>query len=586
MQLVLVVVSLVFFLGFYNRFAGVRSGDGEFTSAVALLAGKMPYRDYYTTAPPLNLVKSAVLLKLFGPALIVSRLAGVVERLVIALVLFHWLRRMFRPIDALVASAVTIILSAGDQTDPVASYNHEAILWAMLCGLAASVLLDGRRPRRRLILWAMVSGVCASLSFLTKQTIGAGVAGLALMVVAGLLWRSKGRRASACWSVAFAAGFVGPLVLMSVLLWRAHLLGAFCEMLFVQGPAAKAGHATEFFTRELKVAGENDIWVLLALLALALSLRAISRSWTGLRDDEQEHALWIRTALVGLAGLVVIGLAAAGARTGAPAFHSISKSAVYYTFLGMTVLILDVTGVVRSPMSERRAQCVLFCAVSWAVAFTLSLSWPAFEAMLLPGLGLMVAAVLDGSRRFGRPLCYAACSLLVFFQVRDKWDLPFTFDYLNEPPVAAAVERSSEPMLRGMRLPASTIQFLEGTAAIIRQSSRPEDSVFTYPEMSLVYAMSGRMPPTFALSHNMDVVDDRFALKEAARLRQARPAVIVTYRLSEEEMRAQEVLWREGRRSGQRDLRTAVDDLAAGYRLAATYILTPDDPPIEVYVRK
>lgn len=586
MRLALLLLTLVFFLGFYNRFGGIRSGDGEFTSAVAFLAGKIPYRDYYTTAPPLNLIKSVVLLKLFGSALIVSRVAGVAERLVLALVLFQWLRKMFRPIDALIASVVTMILSAGDQTDPVASYNHEAILWAMLCGLAASMVLDGKRQGRRLVLWAMLSGAFASLSFLTKQTIGAGVFGLGLGVVAGLLWRRQGRRASACWAGSFAAGFGVPLLMMIGLLWRVHVLRAFCEMLFVQGPAAKAGHAGEFFWRELKIAGENGVWVLLGMFALTLSLPALSWSLKDLGSRQRDTAVWLRTAAVCVVVLVAVGWAEAMAYKRLPALHNVSKSVVYFTFIGTTILMLELAGALRRPISERRAQYTLFCAISWGVAFTLSLSWPAFEAMLLPGLGLLVAGVLDGSRRPGRVLCYAGLALLLFFQVREKWDRPFAFDYLAEPPVAVAVDRSSEPMLRGMRLPPTTVAFLDGTTKIIRQHTGPQDSIFTFPEMSLVYALSGRMPPTFALSHNMDVVNDRFATEEAARLLRSRPAVIVTYRLSEEQMKAQEVLWREGRRSGQRELRAAVDDLVRGYHLEATYVLTKNDPPIEVYVRQ
>src|SRR3954447_6202125 len=114
--------------------------------------GKLPYRDAYSAGPPLNMFKSAVLLKLFGQELIVSRIFGVVARLVMAGVLFQWLRQLFPPVECLIATVVTIILSAGDRTDPVASYNHDTILWGMLCGVAASIVLAEER-RSRTILW-------------------------------------------------------------------------------------------------------------------------------------------------------------------------------------------------------------------------------------------------------------------------------------------------------------------------------------------------------------------------------------------------------------------------------------------------
>ena len=141
-------MAALFFFSFFNRFAGVRSGDGEYAGGVALLAGRLPYRDYFTAGPPLNQLKSAVELAVFGKALIVSRAAAVVERLGIAALLYCWLRRSFSRHAAAVAAFVTIVVSAGDRTDPLASYNHDAILFAMVCGYAASLALDtvcGRR---------------------------------------------------------------------------------------------------------------------------------------------------------------------------------------------------------------------------------------------------------------------------------------------------------------------------------------------------------------------------------------------------------------------------------------------------------
>ena len=131
----LVGLTLLFLSSFFNRFAGLRSGDGEYTGEMALLSGVIPYRDYFAPGPPLNVIKSALILKAFGGALIVSRVAGVLERLLISVVLLRWLMQLFRPWHALVASVVTMVVSTGDLTDPIASYNHDAILFAMIAGL-------------------------------------------------------------------------------------------------------------------------------------------------------------------------------------------------------------------------------------------------------------------------------------------------------------------------------------------------------------------------------------------------------------------------------------------------------------------
>lgn len=593
MYAVLLLLVAVFFLSFFNRFAGLRSGDGEYTGGVAFLAGRLPYRDYFTTAPPLNLLKSALLLKVFGTALIVSRAAGVVERLLIALVLFRWLRQMFRPVPALIAGVVTLIASGGDRTDPVASYNHDAILWAMLSGLLASFVLGRERRSWGWFGLAMLSGCFSALSILTKQTVGLGSACTVLAVVALLLLRRVGGRQAARWLVAFLCGCMLPLAAVGAALARLHLRHAFLEMLFVKGPAAKASHASDFLVRELLVAWDNFGWFTLGSFALVLGWGAIRRSVGrstgppvedfGDRTNSEPETRWAGYVLA--TGLGIFGLA--WFLRGSPALHDFSKSAVYFTSLGLTVLLIRYARTIGAGgLSARDAQCLLFAAVSWSVAFTLSLSWPAFEAMVLPGLGFLVAAVLEGAALRARPFVYAALCLLVLMQVREKLDLPFGFDYQDEAAVRVADSVSNQPQMRGMRLPKETVRFLDETVAEIRRNTVEGDRIFVYPEMGLLYALSSRSYPTASGSHNIDVLNDSFAAEEADRLRSAQPAVIVYYRLSEQQQRDAERLWRGERPSGQRVLVRAVEDLVRGYRLAGSYRLSAQDPEILVYVRR
>lgn len=591
MYAVLTSVVAAFFLTYFNRFSALRSGNGEYTAGVAFLAGQMPYRDYFTTAPPLNLLKSALLLKVFGTALIVSRGAGVVERMLIAAVLFGWLRRVVRPVPALVASAVTVVLSAGDRTDPIASYNHDAILWAMLSGLlASSVLRRGSPGGKGLMLLSMLSGVCAGLSVLTKQTVGLGSACTVLAVVGTLLSLREDAGRAGMWAAAFLGGCGVPVAAVALVLARMHLLSACLEMLFVKGPAAKAAHVSDFLVRELRVGWDNFGWVTLGSFALLLGWRAMARAAEGRGEgcsdaDMPGDQKSVRVGgYVFLAGAGVLGLAEV--LRGLPALHDFSKSAVYFTFLGMTLLLVRYGVRLRSRATDdRRAQCVLLCAVSWSVALTLSLSWPAFEAMLLPGLGVLVALVLDGARRRALPLVYAALAFVSLMQVREKLDLPFGFDYQDEAPVRSATFASVQPQLRGLRLPWETVRFLDETVATIDARTRPGERIFVYPEMGLLYALSGRGYPTVSGSHNIDVLNDSFAAAEADRLRLARPAVIVYYRETEQQQKDAERLWRGGRPSGQRALVAAVEELVGEYRLSGTYRLSVGDPEILVFVR-
>lgn len=592
---VLFGLTLLFLLSFFNRFAGLRSGDGEYVSGVMFLHGLIPYRDYFSPGPPLNVLKSAILLKTFGSALIVSRIAGVAERLVIAFVLFRWLIQLFRPWHALVASVVTIIISSGDLSDPIASYNHDAILLAMIAGLLASLALEGGHTvegslplktglARRTIWLGFLSGVAAALSLTAKQTVGLGAIACVGLAMTILLAKLDGARRAAVWCASFAAGCAIPLAILTFWLWRNHILLTFLQMLFVTGPTAKATHPYDFLTRELTVAFLPPTWILPGAAGLALSWRAIRR---GLREKDlrvasfKEQMIWIAAAVL------LIGTAEALVFTRIPVLHDFSKSSVYYVLLGLTLWLAgQMKWLFRSGITRREAQATLFAAVAWSIAVMLSLSWPAFEPMTLPGLGFLLAATLDGVQARFRWFLLFAMAVMVFLQVREKLDRPFGFGHLDEASVRFATATSDQPQLRGIRMPPEMVRFLDDTVSLAAKKAQPGDTIFTYPEMGILYALTGRQPPTWALSHNIDVIDDAFARKEAQRLSRSRPALIVYYPLPEKVLRNEEKVWRGGRRSGQRDLIAAVEGLVASYRLAGSYVVAPGDPPIDVYVRR
>lgn len=259
---------------------------------------------------------------------------------------------------------------------------------------------------------------------------------------------------------------------------------------------------------------------------------------------------------------------------------------MYFVFIGLTFLLAGfAVKAFESELSRYRAQCVFFCAVSWSVAFMLSLSWPAFEAMLLPGLGFLLVALLRGARPRSLPAIYAAVALAVFVQVREKMDVPFAFDYQDDAPVRLAVDKSVQPQLRGMRFSKPTVAFLDDTVDLVQSHAVGEDTIYTYPEMGLLYSLTGKRFPTFAGSHNIDVINDSFACEEAERLKRAPPSVIVYSPISDERLRGAETIWRGGKPSGQRCLISAVEGIVSDYRRAGTYRLAPGDPEILVYVR-
>lgn len=581
------VLTAVFFSLIFNRFAGLRSGSGEYGGGYTLIHGSMPFRDYFTASPPLNQFKSAILLRMFGENLVVSRTAGLVERSFIALLLYLWLLRLCRPAYAAVAAFATLVISTADFADPIASYNHDSIFFAILSGYLAGFVLDRSRSIRSVIWMGLAAGIAAALSLLTKQTIGLGAAVAVPVVVAAIVWRLQTFRRAIAWLAAFAGGAAIPVG--ALLIWLASLgaLKTFLVAIFIKGPAAKAQHGSgDFLTRAIRLGLIAPRPAILAVSAALIAIWLIARSANPRSEQDQGRPSWEMIA-VAVFGIVSIALGVVFSfRHWGAAHRSWPLNMIFLTAVAVvTLLILGTWQLLKGSLTERQAQIYLFAAVSFNIAFMLSLSFPMFSPMLLPGFGLVFAGSLAGSNRLGRLAICAIVMLVCVDTVRLRLDIPFGFGFFADGPVAEATVRSDQPKLRGILLPPATIRLLDGVADTVASNTTSADTIFTYPEMSLFYILTDRKWPTQTASHNVDVVNDAMAAEEAARLLQNPPKVIIYLPETEEQSRTEESVWRDGHRMGQRDIAAAVESLAKSYRLAGVYPTLPENQPIYVYVR-
>lgn len=578
-------VTLGYFLLFWNRFAGIRSGVGCYGGGSAFLQGLMPYRDYFTASTPLYVLTCGTALQIFGNTIAVAHAFGVFERLVIAGLVYTWLSRFVAVRHALLAAIITMVASATDTADPIASYNHETLMWAIASGLAASFALDVDSSPSRVGKAALLAGFLAALSFATKQTMGLGATVFIPAAVSLCLLRLGGFRKALAFFLLFVAGWA---VCAGALLFWLSRLGVIHEFLtdvFSKGPAAKAASPLDFLWRDLLIARFNWLSVVLGIAALPLSWSVLRHSGASRRDTRPDS--WPSLLLIGLNCAAAVGLGALGSYSGHVGSNWLSRPAIYFTLFSTFALLANYAWLwLRGTLSPREAQFCLLATVSFVMAFMVSLSFPIFEAMLLPGVGFLTAAALDGFKGWRLTLTYALCGLLLITLTWVKLDLPFGFDGFNEPPVRNATAVSEIPELKGLRLPAGTVNFIDGTARIVAAHSGPKDTIFTYPEMGIFYIVTHRNFPTATGSHNMDVVNDSFARHEAARLLAARPAVLIYCRQGEKYLRNSELVWRSGRLSGQRAIVAAMEALTSEYDLAATFKVPPDGRIVSVYVRR
>lgn len=584
--LVISAVTILFFSLYVDRFAGLRSGNGSFQAGLAMVHGSIPYHSY-NSGPPLDGVISGAILWAFGPKVSVIRNWGVVQHVAVAILLYCWQLRLFQPRHAAPATLLAVVASTGDPSNGIPSYGFEADSFFLLSGFLCLLASDRGRSGRALIIYSVLAGLCAALSLGTKQTLGAGATvGVPILAVI-YIWHVDGPRKAWTFLAGFAAGWM--LIAGSVLLWLAQSgsVRNFLVDVFQKGPSAKAVRPSDFVIRAARAAWGLRWGLLAACGALTVCWPALRRAG-GLEQPVEESREEKPTQLVFIVLLstISIALGAAAAYAGKWPLEGFASFTIFVSFLGTGLLLgYYAFRLFVGKLSSREAEIAFVAGISFGIALMISLSWPASYDMAFPALAVITAAVLHGSTKWLRTLTYAVFALVLLAMTAEKLNRPHGFHEWTDQPVRLANSYSSQPMLAGILLPEATARLVDEAVAIVHAHATRKDTIFIYPEFGILSTLAGRRGATLTGSHNIDVVNDEMARSEAKRLLAAKPAVLIYYPTPEWSLRADERQWRNGKRSGQRDIIAAVEELARSYHLAASFPIPPNESAVEIYVR-
>jgi hypothetical protein len=188
------VLVFSFNLLFYKKGLNPLDEGNLLHLAQRVLAGDMPYRDFFWIMMPLAFYLQAFLFKIFGVSVLVSRLFLVVLISLVAVMIYYLTNKVTPTIFALLASLLFAIWSF-----PLWNtlyYSWLALFWAFLGLVCFVVFLEHKKPY-----WLVASGAMVALSILSKLNIGgATVVALSLFLVlkivvfsseAGYLWKER-----------------------------------------------------------------------------------------------------------------------------------------------------------------------------------------------------------------------------------------------------------------------------------------------------------------------------------------------------------------------------------------------------------
>ena len=596
--------TVLFLWPWWNRYVGLTL-DGYFPLyGHLLLAGQVPYRDFFLHVPPLQALIEAALETLVGRSLFAVRLAGALGRVALAGVLAGWLSRRYRPGVATFAALAAVWLASGDDTEILDLYNHHALLAALVAGWAASAALDVSRGRRSERLLWLLSGFAAGISIWTKQTIGLGATLAIPAVLALLALGDRGLRARlASRLLLFAAGWALPAAVLGGWLASAGALEAFVQQVFLAAAASK-GDPMHLLLRPW--VGPFQIPILAGPALAGIALAAVALLVTGLgqrppveagaRVGRARAATRLLTlTLVAVGAVLLIGWTLAEySRDVELDLRTLQRVGVYLGWFGLLVPGLALTvRASRRELDGAARERLLQIALAGAVAATLALSWPGGEAMALPSLAVVLASIAQadparGGVRFLRAGLIALAVAIGVATFALRLLEPFEFALWREPPVALATHRLRDPTLAGLWVAPGTAEALEGTLAIVRRTTSAGEPIFTFPALPIFHWLADRPLSTFAALHWIDVTPDAIAREDILRLRASPPAVVLRQHIPARLLKLNEGYFRGGvGESGLRDLDVAlVELLTEHYRLEAEFGQYQGHAPhLEVWVR-
>lgn len=572
---------------YWNRFLAASAGSTFFYLAEQMLKGRLPYRDIFFVVTPLSALKSAALIRFFGDYPVVVRFEAAFERTLLGLLLFFLLSRFCRVGSAMLASFFTIVILASDEADAMVNYHIDSAFWAVAAASCASFCIGGRTSR----IGALLAGFFAALSLLTKQTTGAGV--IAALVVSGslLAWKSDGIRSLLRFQVALLIGWLVPVAALIVWLVQTRSLTPFLHSLFTT--STSKGSPLTVLARPVT----QLPWLFLAGAAGAPLLAWLIRRAP--RGGRPESLLTVTALTAG--GVLALALAAVSVYTGHwwPGSASPTPSTTLQVLTNLTI-IGALTGsaflffdyglrFLKGTMTAREEQIWLLSAISFAVAYMLSLSWAVYSPMSAPGVALIAGLALDRLEGANMKRFWALAAVLLLFacsSISGKLTRPFEWMYWADPPIDQARFVSTLPKLAGLRISEPTLSLTEKITHLVQDHTAPGDSLLVYPYFPVFYVVTGLNPPTYTFNHYLDVCPDSICEQDAATLRAHPPDAIVYLVENEQDMAKDELVFRGGRKSGSREVAHAIEDLAAGYKKLLSSRVPGSSRVIEVYTRR
>jgi hypothetical protein len=583
----------------WNKYLPIQEGWFHYYAKL-MLDGKIPYKDFYLFLQPLYPLEFVVIEKYFSTDLITGRILGLGERLILLIIVFFWLRRLFGSRAAFLATVTSMAVYASNTTDVIYSYYQSALIFTLLSGYFALHYLDDPRKGRQYLL--VLSGMAASVTFFYKQSSGL-LETVAILAVVCIVALKKSSRKEALWaSAVYLVGWLIPFAI--IVYWLIHIdaFPFYFQQVFRGGASSKGSLASILFGFWERAFQRRYIYFFLAvsvplLVSYRYKLLTVSSSWVEQTDEnrgtdtEKSLFLLFLVCVVGFLGPYLSHRIFQRLSSSVDGYF-FKLSVVHVVFYALIIwyayLLLKV---LRRKSDAVNPALFLIMTISLTWMYSHGMSFTLEEHAIVPSLGLIVGFAFSRMEspypKTLKAVLIGFCFLLIALSAVQRYTWTYSWWGWTEQTVYHEKVTPRLELLKGFSLSSRTEEFFTDVTEEIRSHTTPTDHIYTFPHIPIFNYLTNRDSNTLAAVHYFDVCPDSVAAEDAKRLLADPPAAIVYMNLPEEVWKFHEQAFRKGMRSGQRDIQNAIKSLTAndGYRLAKLYRTPGYDWPVEVWLK-
>lgn len=542
--------------------------------AKCINSGDIVYQDFEYLFTPIYLYFLAAYTRLFGYSIYALRVLGVIIFILLALVIYLILTRLFSPEISVISCIVGAFYLQSSVWYVLYDYKvlmdvfaHLAILFMIM-----TVKEFEKNIHCKTIYWW---GFFSSMFFLVKQNMGVLFIAYSCMFLLyfAIIYRLRIKDLLFL-EMRYLISTLVPISVIVFIFWRIHLLDQMIHSVFFSAVEAKGGMLSILFgwiTSGLSNFGKFIIIGIVYAIILYIN-KNLSRWYQRKNHGRANIFIALMYSVCIVVGITILFI---NADLGYQLSLKRRLDVTVLFVIDLVMMLYYIISLFCDRLLNRKInmRSLIYLALFGAFfAQCYGAGMSGGLAVETSGLGLafITALLLDSiCFKFGGVLRFAIaiyCANLTLNCAAFKLVNPCLWWGIDEPPVYLAYVETSIGNLKNIKLSEATANVYQSIYDIVQKETEEDDTIFCFPECQVFYFICDRDDPdVYTKTQWFDISSNESVIADIDVLEHNLPGAIIIHNIYDAAYEGHEEAFNYGKKSGTRMMRDAL------YRIVNTY---------------